>query len=254
MARIDINTKGGSEWLNHWAKLRIGYFTIGTWIGITLALRFFVPGFVWGYSIWWALPLGIVGGFLYLLIWMGKQTADVQLEREKKAIIEASKTPEQRAAEAAEREAEAVQRRAEMRQQFIGLHLGDSVGMMHGRGHVGGVPQGQHVELAREDASKNIIIFGGTGGGKTSRSINPLLRQLFMQNAGALIFDIKTDFIKEVGALTNMAGRSFKVVGDGGMTLNLFRGCTPELAASYLKSCFLVGVVSENGKNRTLRP
>lgn len=240
MARIDINTKGGSEWLNHWAKLRIGYFTIGTWIGITLALRFFVPGFVWGYSIWWALPLGIVGGFLYLLIWMGKQTADVQLEREKEAIIEASKTPEQRAAEAAEREAEAVQRRAEMRQQFIGLHLGDSVGMMHGRGHVGGVPQGQHVELAREDASKNIIIFGGTGGGKTSRSINPLLRQLFMQNAGALIFDIKTDFIKEVGALTNMAGRSFKVVGDGGMTLNLFRGCTPELAASYLKSCFLV--------------
>jgi len=240
MARIDINTKGGSEWLNHWAKLRIGYFTIGTWIGITLALRFFVPGFVWGYSIWWALPLGIVGGFLYLLIWMGKQTADVQLEREKEAIIEASKTPEQRASEAAAREAEAVQRRADMRQQFIGLHLGDSVGMMYGRGHVGGVPQGQHVELSREDASKNIILFGGTGGGKTSRSINPLLRQLFMQNAGALIFDIKTDFIKEVGALTNMAGRSFKVVGDGGMTLNLFRGCTPELAASYLKSCFLV--------------
>ena len=240
MARIDINTKGGSEWLNQWAKLRIGYFTIGTWIGITLALRFFVPGFVWGYSIWWALPLGIVGGFLYLLIWMGKQTADVQLEREKEAIIEASKTPEQRAAEAAAREAEAVQRRAEMRQQFIGLHLGTSTGMLYSRGHVGGVQQGQHVELSREDASKNVIIFGGTGGGKTSRSINPLLRQLFMQNAGALIFDIKTDFFKEVGALTNMAGRSFKVVGDGGMTLNLFRGCTPELAASYLKSCFLV--------------
>ena len=240
MARIDINTKGGSEWLNQWAKLRIGYFTIGTWIGITLALRFFVPGFVWGYSIWWALPIGIVGGFLYLLIWMGKQTADVQLEREKEAIIEASKTPEQRAAEAAAREAEAVQRRAEMRQQFIGLHLGTSTGMLYSRGHVGGVQQGQHVELSREDASKNVIIFGGTGGGKTSRSINPLLRQLFMQNAGALIFDIKTDFFKEVGALTNMAGRSFKVVGDGGMTLNLFRGCTPELAASYLKSCFLV--------------
>ncbi|EGI4679344.1 type IV secretory system conjugative DNA transfer family protein, partial [Escherichia coli] len=156
------------------------------------------------------------------------------------AAREAAKTPEQRAAEAAAREAETAQRRAEMRQQFIGLYLGDSTGMMHSRGHVGGVPQGQHVELAREDASKNIIIFGGTGGGKTSRSINPLLRQLFMQNAGALIFDIKTDFIKEVGALTNMAGRSFKIVGDGGMTLNLFRGCTPELAASYLKSCFLV--------------
>ncbi|HMY90753.1 MAG TPA: TraM recognition domain-containing protein, partial [Nitrosomonas sp.] len=38
---------------------------------------------------------------------------------------------------------------------------------------------------------------------------------------------------------TSEENRSYKVVGDGGMTLNLFRGCTPELAASYLKSCFL---------------
>lgn len=245
MARVDINTRGGSGWLNQWAKLRIGYFWTGAWIGLVIGLspfwRQMLHGYGrWGYAFWWSIPLGIVGGYLYLLAWMGKQTAEVQRAKRNAEDIEASKTLEQRAAEAAAREAETAQRRAEMRQQFIGLYLGDSVGMMYGRGHVSGVYRGQHVELSREDASKNIIIFGGTGGGKTSRSINPLLRQLFMQNAGALIFDIKTDFIKEVGALTNMAGRSFKVVGDGGMTLNLFRGCTPELAASYLKSCFLV--------------
>lgn len=246
---IDTNTRGGAEWFQRWAVRRLVYFFLGVWpfmvIGLYPFWRATAEGYGrWGYAFWWALILGVPAGYLFHLFSMAIDAAKVtnaQARAEAEAAArEAAKTPEQRAAEAAAREAETAQRRAEMRQQFIGLHLGDSVGMMYGRGHVGGVPQGQHVELAREDASKNIIIFGGTGGGKTSRSINPLLRQLFMQNAGALIFDIKTDFYKEVGALTNMAGRSFKVVGDGGMTLNLFRGCTPELAASYLKSCFLV--------------
>ncbi|QMR53393.1 type IV secretory system conjugative DNA transfer family protein [Citrobacter sp. RHBSTW-00848] len=246
---IDTNTRGGAEWFQRWAVRRLVYFFFGVWpfmvIGLYPFWRATAEGYGrWGYAFWWALLLGVPAGYLFHLFSMALDAAKVTNAQAKAeadaAAREAAKTPEQRAAEAAAREAEAAQRRAEMQQQFICLHLGDSTGMMYGRGHVGGVPQGEHVELAREDASKNIIIFGGTGGGKTSRSINPLLRQLFMQNAGALIFDIKTDFIKEVGALTNMAGRSFKVVGDGGMTLNLFRGCTPELAASYLKSCFLV--------------
>lgn len=236
--KIDLNTKQGEKWLNRWIILRMVYFGLGSWLGLVIGLYPFwrhLPGayYRWEYAFLWAVPLGLVGGFFYLLIVKAAEASEALNAQAKAkaeaAAREAEKTPEQRAAEA-----------AAMRQQFIGLYLGESTGMMHSRGHVGGVPKGQHVELAREDASKNIIIFGGTGGGKTSRSINPLLRQLFMQNAGALIFDIKTDFINEVSALTNMAGRSFKIVGDGGMTLNLFRGCTPELAASYLKSCFLV--------------
>ncbi|EKI7205804.1 type IV secretory system conjugative DNA transfer family protein [Salmonella enterica] len=246
---IDTNTRGGADWFKRWAIRRIVYFGLGAWVGLVIALypfwRQMPEGYGrWGYAFWWAVPLAVVGGYLFHIFGMAIDAAKVTNAQAnaaaEAAAREAAKTPEQRAAEAAAREAEAAQRRADLRQQFVGLHLGDSVGMMYGRGHVGGVPQGQHVELAREDASKNIIIFGGTGGGKTSRSINPLLRQLFMQNAGALIFDIKTDFVNEVSALTNMAGRSFKIVGDGGMTLNLFRGCSPELAASYLKSCFLV--------------
>ena len=230
---IDTNTGWGAEWFQRWAVRRLVYFFLGVWpfmvIGLYPFWRATAEGYGrWGYAFWWALVLGVPAGYLFHLFSMALDAAKVTNAQAKAE------------AEAAAREAEAAQRRADLRQQFVGLHLGDSVGMMYARGHVGGVPQGQHVELEREDASKNIIIFGGTGGGKTSRSINPLLRQLFMQNAGALIFDIKTDFVNEVSALTNMAGRSFKVVGDGGMTLNLFRGCTPELAASYLKSCFLV--------------
>ena len=247
--KIDMNTKAGKRWLNRWIVQRMVYFGIGGWVGLVIGLYPFwrqMPGGFgrWEYAFNWAIPLGVVGGFLYLLASMSRdvaRTKNVQAKAQADAAsAEAAKTPDQRAAEAAARQAEEAKLRDEMRQQFVGLYLGDSTGMMHGRGHVGGVPQGQHVELAREDASKNIIIFGGTGGGKTSRSINPLLRQLFTQNAGALIFDIKTDFYNEVQALCKMTGRTFKLVGDGGMTLNLFRGCSPELAASYLKSCFLV--------------
>ncbi|EFH9501899.1 type IV secretion system DNA-binding domain-containing protein [Escherichia coli] len=245
---IDTNTGWGAEWFQRWAVRRLVYFFLGVWpfmvIGLYPFWRATAEGYGrWGYAFWWALILGVPAGYLFHLFLMALDAAKVtnaQAKAEAEAAArEAAKTPEQRAAEAAAREAETAQRRADMRQQFIGLHLGTSTGMLYSRGHVGGVQQGQHVELSREDASKNVIIFGGTGGGKTSRSINPLLRQLFMQNAGALIFDIKTDFYKEVQALCGMTGRTFKVVGDSGMTLNLFRGCTPELASSYLKSCFL---------------
>lgn len=246
--KIDTNTRWGADWFKRWIVRRLVYFCGGTWVGLVVGLypfwRQMPEGFGrWGYAFWWALLLGVPAGFFFHLFSMAAEVSKVTnaqaRAKAEAAAAEAAKTPEQRANEAAAaREAEA-QLRAEMQQQFTGLYFGQSTGMLHTRCHVGGVPQGQYVELTREDASKNIIIFGGTGGGKTSRSINPLLRQLFLQNAGALIFDIKTDFAREVQALCDMTGRTFKVVGDSGMTLNLFRGCTPELASSYLKSCFL---------------
>lgn len=228
---IDKNTRGGKQTVRSFYTARITLFTVATMFGLQLVLLWFggplYPKHAGAWP-WLWLPLGIIGGFFWIEYRQGRRA----MKEERQAI----KTPEQIALEETERQ----QRLAEMKQTFIGLYLGDSTGMLHARGHVGGVQQGYHVELSREDASKNIIIFGGTGGGKTSRSINPLLRQIFMQDAGALIFDIKTDFQKEVAALASMTGRTYKVVGDSGLTLNLFRGCSPELAASFLKSCFLV--------------
>ncbi len=244
---IDRNTRSGQRLISNYFKSHITIFVIASFFPFQWTLALFGGPLyrnnagMWPYAI---IPLAIAAGYFYILV-RAAQCTQAAIDAENHEAIRAAerernKSPEQRAAEAAARAEEEAKKRAEMRQQFVGLKIGQSTGMLNARGHVGGVPQGQHVELAREDASKNIIIFGGTGGGKTSRSINPLLRQLFMQNAGALIFDIKTDFVNDVSELTNMTGRSFKIVGDGGMTLNLFRGCTPELAASYLKSCFLV--------------
>jgi hypothetical protein len=245
-AYIDKNTRAGRGFVNSYFKSRITVFTLAALFPYQWTLALFGGPLyprnsgIWPYAI---IPFAIAAGYFYLHV-RAAQCAQSKIDAERReanraAELEKNKTPEQRATEAAARAEEAAQKRAEIRQQFVGLKIGQSTGMLCSRGHVGGVPQGQNVELAREDASKNIIIFGGTGGGKTSRSINPLLRQLMMQNAGALIFDIKTDFSREVQALCDMTGRTFQVVGDGGMTLNLFRGCTPELASSYLKSCFL---------------
>ena len=123
---------------------------------------------------------------------------------------------------------------------FNGVEIGESTGKLRDeRNHHSGLPEGDIAHLSPEDCAKNMIAFGGIGSGKTTRFINPVLMQIMRQNTGALIFDIKTDFQREVEAITKHAGRDYKIVGDGGMTLNLLRGTTPELAASFLKSCFL---------------
>ena len=135
-------------------------------------------------------------------------------------------------------------------QNFAGLHLGVSTAFLAQR-----LPDRQHmfnqwdkIELSPEDACKNLIGFGGIGSGKTTRYISPILAQLLRQDCSALVFDIKGDFRRELDHIAKMCGRSYKVVGDGGMTLNLFRGTTPEVAASYLKSCFIMaGSMSGNG-------
>lgn len=131
---------------------------------------------------------------------------------------------------------------------FTGLTLGLSTGFLAGRGHVGGMQNGSTIHLSPADVCKNIWIGGGIGGGKTTRFINPLLQQVLSQDCSAMIFDIKGDFRNEVDYIAGQTGRSYRVVGDNGLTLNLFRGCTPEVAASYLKSCFILsGAASGDG-------
>lgn len=184
------------------------------------------------YAFWWSVPLAVIGGYLAVYAQLKLQGRSERQEAEQAAAANA-KTPEEQAIERAEY-------LAARRAGFTGLEIGTSTGeLLERRGHKGGLPSGTPVVLSPEDCAKNIIAFGGIGSGKTSRFINPLMLQLMEQNAGALVLDIKTDFQREVAAITAHVGREYKTVGDGGMTLNLLRGTTPELAASFFKSCFL---------------
>lgn len=238
--KIDTATRGGKAWFNRWMIHRMVIFGIGGWLGITLSTWWWyhpwtsikLPPGRFEYAFWWSVPLAVIGGYLSILGWALWERRRERQEAEQAAAANA-KTPEEEAIERAEY-------LAARRAGFTGLEIGTSTGeLLERRGHKGGLPSGTPVVLSPEDCAKNIIAFGGIGSGKTSRFINPLLLQLMEQNAGALIFDIKTDFQREVAAITAHVGREYKTVGDGGMTLNLLRGTTPELAASFLKSCFL---------------
>lgn len=237
---IDTATRGGKAWFHRWMIHRMVIFGVGGWLGITISTWWWyhpwtpikLPPGRFEYAFWWSVPLAVIGGYLSLLGWAFLERRSERQQAEQAAAANA-KTPEEQAIERAEY-------MAVRRAGFTGLEIGRSTGeLLERRGHKGGLPSGTPVVLSPEDCSKNIISFGGIGSGKTSRFINPLLLQLMEQNAGALIFDIKTDFQREVAAITSYVGRDYKLVGDGGMTLNLLRGTTPELAASFLKSCFL---------------
>lgn len=241
MYKIDTVTRGGKAWFNRWVIQRMALFGIAGWFGMVLSSIWWLHP--WQFSTWlssgrfaytflWALPLGALGGFTAVFAQLKLQLRTEQQSAAQAIVAEQAKTPEEKAAE---RAAFLAARRA----GFSGLDMGTATGTLLSRGHPGGLEDGMPVLLSPEDCAKNIIAFGGIGSGKTTRIINPLLLQVMEQDAGALIFDIKGDFYREFEAITAQAERSFKIVGDGGLTLNLLRGTTPELAASFLKSCFL---------------
>lgn len=123
------------------------------------------------------------------------------------------------------------------------LVLGKSQGLLFSRGHQCGVEEGKEIVLDQEDTHKNIIVFGGTGSGKTTRTINPFLKQILKKKAGALVLDIKGDYGDTVMAIAQQVdpekASRIKKVGLNGATLNLLDDTTPELAASFLKSLYL---------------
>lgn len=244
-AKIDIASRHGEEWFKRYAIRRMILFGLFAWLGVVLGTgvsappkpheELFSPERLF-FTFILTFPLGIIGG-IYTLKADLKRQAKSERENKEQAAAQAAaaskKTPEEEAIERAEY-------LAARRTRFDGLRIGTSTGqLLEQRGHKGGLPSGTLVVLSPEDCAKNIIVFGGIGSGKTTRLINPLMLQLMEQDAGALVLDIKTDYKREVAAITAHVGREYKIVGDGGMTLNLLRGTTPELAASFLKSCFL---------------
>ncbi|MDR2244561.1 MAG: type IV secretion system DNA-binding domain-containing protein [Burkholderiales bacterium] len=128
------------------------------------------------------------------------------------------------------------------KKEFSGLALGYSAGLLYDRAAEFGIPPGEAITLPPDSCCQNIFIAGGIGQGKTTALINPILLQIFRSDCSAIVFDVKGDFRREVDAIAKLVGRDYKVIGcggDGSLTINLFRDVTPELASSYLKSCFV---------------
>lgn len=138
-------------------------------------------------AFWWNVPIGIFGGIFYMAFRFSRGIAKTEA---KEAIASSRQKP-------APQQATIDTPASKPQSGFTGLLFGTSCGELYSRGHVGGVPTGEAIYAAKEDACKNTIVFGGIGSGKTTRVINPLLAA-FEQQCGALIFDIKADFSREV--------------------------------------------------------
>jgi len=94
--------------------------------------------------------------------------------------------------------------------------------------------------LNTEDAAQNILVLGGIGAGKTTRLMQPVLAQLLDQACGGLLFDVKGDVKKTVIQLAKMTHRQITLIGPNHNQMNLLENLTPEIAASFLKSAFLL--------------
>ena len=124
------------------------------------------------------------------------------------------------------------------------LGVGTATGRLAQLSHGAAVAKGTSLVLVGDDASQNVMIFGGTGAGKTSREINRLLQQSFQQSAGILAFNVKGDFEPTFAAIARSVGRSYAAIGVGGRRFNLIDGLNPELASSFLKSAIILAVPS----------
>lgn len=121
------------------------------------------------------------------------------------------------------------------------LWLGKSTGLLSTLWHRAGMAANQQVTLNLEDACQNVLVLGGIGSGKTTCVMQPLLLQCLDQQCGGLIFDIKGDVKEAVSTFAASTNRNLVVLGPTHRRINLIEGLTPEVAASFLKSAFLLG-------------
>lgn len=121
------------------------------------------------------------------------------------------------------------------------LWLGKSTGLLSTLWHRAGMAANQQVALGLEDACQNILVLGGIGSGKTTCVMQPLLLQCLDQHCGGLVFDIKGDVKEAVRKFSAATNRELVILGPHHRRMNLIEGLTPEVAASFLKSAFLLG-------------
>ena len=127
-----------------------------------------------------------------------------------------------------------------IRPEGFSLWMGLTTGTLSSRSHAAGMAPGQEVFLSLQDATQNIVTIGGIGSGKTTRVMQPVLVQLLQQDCGGLIFDVKGDFKNAVYKLAEEHGGEIITIGVHQRGLNLLKGLTPEMSASFLKSAFFL--------------
>jgi hypothetical protein len=119
--------------------------------------------------------------------------------------------------------------------------VGVATGTLRARGDLAAPTEGQAVMLDRESLFQHVLVFGGTGEGKTTAVLKPLLRQVLADpDFGAFVADAKGVLWHDARQVAEAAGRGADVVilgtGDGQRGLDPISSLTPTQVAATLRS------------------
>lgn len=120
------------------------------------------------------------------------------------------------------------------------LTLGTATGVFRARGDINAPLPRQPVCMDFDALFQHMIVFGGTGEGKTTALLKPLTRQLMSTGCGFYVCDAKGVLWKDVAGIARDSGRSgdVVVVGTGAeqFGVDLLHDLSPTIVASILRS------------------
>ena len=119
--------------------------------------------------------------------------------------------------------------------------IGDSTGTLRARGDLTAPMPDQRLALDEESLFQHLLVFGGTGEGKTTALLKPLVRQLLAQPSyGFYICDAKGVLWREVLGIIAKVRPNAQVVtigtGPDQSGVNLLAGLSPTQVAGTLRS------------------
>lgn len=129
--------------------------------------------------------------------------------------------------------------------------VGDATGAMRVRGDLTAPIAGQSICLDRESLFQHLLVFGGTGDGKTTAILKPLMAQVLAEpHFGAYVTDAKGVLWRDAEQIAKSLGRSKDIVkigtGPTDLGVNITGKLDPNQIAAVMRS-----VLTQMSGNRT---
>jgi hypothetical protein len=121
------------------------------------------------------------------------------------------------------------------------FEVGAGTGTFRLRGDLAAPSKGQGLALDGESLFQHLMVFGGTGDGKTTAVLKPVLRQVMRQkHFGVYVTDAKGVLWRDAEAIAVAEGRAGDVLrvgtGEGELGVNICARLTPNQLAATLRS------------------
>ncbi|TWB21114.1 type IV secretory system conjugative DNA transfer family protein [Nitrospirillum bahiense] len=112
------------------------------------------------------------------------------------------------------------------------LNIGSALGILAARGDALAPSKGLPMVLSLKDLMQHVIVFGGTGSGKTAGVLRPLCKQIAaLSGVGLIVMDGKGSLPGEVAAMIP----GFTVIDPASTAISLVEGLTPTEIASTIR-------------------